>query len=624
VAYTAPAGGVKLSNVATGTLVAGVTLSKRLKMTYAADGFTTAGIVKNTVDGIFTGGNTIAASDLPVHSHTSATTGGDYAWADITTLPVPITQGGTGCANAVDLSALVNSYVSGGLHDAVTIADTYSVNMALTGQLLSADLIVQDTTSVDLAIDASGLKATVLPAGVDHNNLNNYSATYHFAQTAITNVSTALATGLLKVTTTTGALSVAVAGTDFIAPYASQTAKYFLAAPNASDGVPSFRAIVASDIPALNQDTTGDADSLLGSTWAAPAAIGSGTPAAGAFTTLSATGVITSTLATGTAPFTVASTTVVANLNVSQLLGGTWAIPGTIGSTTPNTIKGTTSTFSGEMTLSAASRHFNATGGDILDFNMNRTTTIDANRRFRFGRETTTGTGTLYTSWFVGDGTALEAMVLNHKTKELGVNTVIVVGIGGTTRGYILLQEGAGGNTPGYVKLDSANGTSVYVASAAAGHITSGTTLPSADGTNLFQTINPASPPTLTALSVTTSLNSASAAFALLATPVTITAFAASTSLTIGALTGVTVIRNAIVTYSTVAANLEIYSGVQGTNPGALILYNGSGTNEPAYIMLHSRSGAVRYLYLRDDGDFAIHTDVPDADTDGVVVGTQS
>lgn len=53
---------------------------------------------------------------------------------------------------------------------------------------------------------------------------------------------------------------------------------------------------------------------------------------------------ITSTVATGTSPFTVASTTVVPNLNVSQLLGGTWAIPGTIGSTTPNTAAFTTVT----------------------------------------------------------------------------------------------------------------------------------------------------------------------------------------------------------------------------------------------------------------------------------------
>lgn len=66
-----------------------------------------------------------------------------------------------------------------------------------------------------------------------------------------------------------------------------------------------------------------------------------------------------SDVATGTAPFTVASTTVVANLhaaNSDQLLGGTWAIPGTIGSTTPNTgafttVSGTTGTWTGVQTI---------------------------------------------------------------------------------------------------------------------------------------------------------------------------------------------------------------------------------------------------------------------------------
>ncbi len=43
-------------------------------------------------------------------------------------------------------------------------------------------------------------------------------------------------------------------------PYASKTAKYFLAAPNGANGAPSFRAIVASDIPTLNQSTTGNAN----------------------------------------------------------------------------------------------------------------------------------------------------------------------------------------------------------------------------------------------------------------------------------------------------------------------------------------------------------------------------
>jgi len=42
-------------------------------------------------------------------------------------------------------------------------------------------------------------------------------------------------------------------------PYASKTANFVLAAPNGGAGNPTFRAIVAADIPTLNQNTTGNA-----------------------------------------------------------------------------------------------------------------------------------------------------------------------------------------------------------------------------------------------------------------------------------------------------------------------------------------------------------------------------
>ena len=76
----------------------------------------------------------------------------------------------------------------------------------------------------------------------------------------------------------------------------------------------------------------------------APGAIGSGTPSTGKFTT------IESTIATGTAPFTVASTTNVANLNASSLGGATFASPGAIGSGTAST--GAFTTLSASSTVS--------------------------------------------------------------------------------------------------------------------------------------------------------------------------------------------------------------------------------------------------------------------------------
>ena len=44
----------------------------------------------------------------------------------------------------------------------------------------------------------------------------------------------------------------ATAGTDYIAPYTSQTANYILAAPNGTAGTPSFRALVNADLPLVD------------------------------------------------------------------------------------------------------------------------------------------------------------------------------------------------------------------------------------------------------------------------------------------------------------------------------------------------------------------------------------
>lgn len=72
-------------------------------------------------------------------------------------------------------------------------------------------------------------------------------------------------TGTAPITSTGGAtpaIGLAANYGDTQNPYASKTAKYVLAAPNGAAGTPSFRALVASDIPTLNQNTTGTAAGL--------------------------------------------------------------------------------------------------------------------------------------------------------------------------------------------------------------------------------------------------------------------------------------------------------------------------------------------------------------------------
>ncbi len=63
---------------------------------------------------------------------------------------------------------------------------------------------------------------------------------------------------------TTPAISLATGYGDTQNPYASKTANFFLAAPNGTAGAPTFRAVVAADIPTLNQNTTGTASNVTG------------------------------------------------------------------------------------------------------------------------------------------------------------------------------------------------------------------------------------------------------------------------------------------------------------------------------------------------------------------------
>lgn len=77
---------------------------------------------------------------------------------------------------------------------------------------------------------------------------------------------TGTVSGLTLTGTVTTSGNLTLGGTLVVTPsdFASQTANTFLAAPNGSAGVPSFRGIVAADVPTLNQNTTGTASNVTG------------------------------------------------------------------------------------------------------------------------------------------------------------------------------------------------------------------------------------------------------------------------------------------------------------------------------------------------------------------------
>jgi hypothetical protein len=97
---------------------------------------------------------------------------------------------------------------------------------------------------------------------------------------------------------------------------------------------------------------------------------GATVPGSATFTSISYSGQLTSTVATGTAPFVVASPTKVANLNADLLDGGDWAAPGSIGSVTPAAGAFTTLTASAAVNLNPANASvtISPTGTGTLTF----------------------------------------------------------------------------------------------------------------------------------------------------------------------------------------------------------------------------------------------------------------
>lgn len=133
------------------------------------------------------------------------------------------------------------------------------------GAVMKADLWVvtvggTPSAGVTLAV-GDWLVAVVDTPGQTAANWSNFQGNYSYAPEDSANKVTSISGASTDVQYPSAKLLFDQLATK-VTTYTSQTAKYFLAAPNAGDGVPSFRDIVASDIPALSYDAAGAAAAI--------------------------------------------------------------------------------------------------------------------------------------------------------------------------------------------------------------------------------------------------------------------------------------------------------------------------------------------------------------------------
>jgi hypothetical protein len=212
---------------------------------------------------------------------TSATSAGSVSGLTLTNSGTPadpdtVTQNQIGYNNNVSLFSQTDgglyssAYSSAWIHQ--IFGDFRTGQIAIRGKnsgTWQSWRTVLDSTnfSTYAATAAQGTNADTAYGWGNHASAGYYAASNPSGYTTNTGTVTSVATtGTVSGITLTGGTitttgTITLGGTLAVTPsnFSSQTANTFLAAPNGSAGTPTFRSIVAADIPTLNQNTTGTA-----------------------------------------------------------------------------------------------------------------------------------------------------------------------------------------------------------------------------------------------------------------------------------------------------------------------------------------------------------------------------
>ena len=200
-----------------------------------------------------TGLNALNGLTAQVQYFATGTSGSDFnisSATDTHTFNIPSSSGSNrGLLTSADWTTFNNKVTSvSGTTGRITSSGGTTPVIDLASGIVTAGTTGSSTLIPVITVDTYGRVTAVTTAANPQGTVTN-----------VTGTSPVVSSG-----GATPAISLASGYGDTLNPYASKTANFVLASPNGSAGVPTFRAIVAADIPTLNQNTTGTASNVTG------------------------------------------------------------------------------------------------------------------------------------------------------------------------------------------------------------------------------------------------------------------------------------------------------------------------------------------------------------------------